>query len=135
MIVPEIVVELIGLTAIAAGGFGFKFLHNATKKNAADIATTKEAIFARMDERNKDILQAVKSMETKLTPMTHCDAKQELWQERFSALMEKNSSEHIHLGGSLDTSLIGVDRQLEVLFKEMEKISNCIDKIQKMKEC
>ena len=135
MEIPEVIVEFgLGVVSLVGGG-GFVFLKNKSSKNADDIADLKDKIVTECDEMDQKILDAIEHLGEKVTPIQHCNAKQELWQERFDMWMSQNTQQHDHIGDSVGAALGGIEKQLEVVFDKMDSVQECLNKIQANKEC
>lgn len=135
MVIPDVVVEWVLGLASATGIGGFLFLKSKSNKNAEDILKLKEKMNDECDLMDQKILDAIKEIGEKVTPITHCDAKQVLWQERFDMWMTQNKEQHDHIGEHVGVALVGIEKQLVVVFDKIDSMQECLNKIQANKEC
>lgn len=66
----------------------------------------------------------IKDAIANLTPRTHCDSKQELWQLKFDTLLRESQKEH----KNLELTLQGITDMVQ-------EVSDCVQKLARGKEC
>jgi len=133
--IPEVVVEWTLGVVSALGGGGFLFLKNKANRNADDISKLKDKMVSECDIMDQKILNAIEKLGEKVTPLKHCESKQELWQERFDMWMSQNKEQHDHIDDNVSNALEGIEKQLEIVFDKIDSMQECLTKIQINKEC
>ena len=116
MDVPDLVVEW-ALGIVTSAGMGsFFFLKSKSSKNTASIVALKE----QMDQK---IVDAIEKLGENVTPLSLCNAKQELWQTRFDMWMTQNKEQHDHIDSGVAAALENIEKQLVFVFEKLDSLS------------
>jgi hypothetical protein len=135
MDVPDIVVEWTLGVVSTLGLSGFVFLKSKASKNAEDISALRTHIHTECSLMDQKILDAIEKLGENVPPMSHCNAKQELWQLRFDSWMEQHKGQHEHIKEGLEAALGEINKKLDVVFVKMDDFQECLNNIQAKKEC
>lgn len=135
MDIPDVIVEWALGIASATGVGGFLFLKSKANKNADEIFKLKDHVNSECSLMDQKILGAIEKLGEKVTPLRHCEAKQELWQTRFDSLMVQNKEQHDHIGDSVNMALAGLGEKFEVVFDKMDSMQEYLNKIQAKDRC
>lgn len=118
MVIPDLVVQLMGLSVIGVGGWSFRYLIGRIGEVEDKTSSCQRDINEKYDRREKDSRDRFDLLITKLTPQSHCDAKQELWNTRFDNIMEQSKKDHDRL-----------ELTIEHLAEQISELSDCVRKM------
>jgi len=90
----------------------------------AEFTEHRKGVHARINKQEVTFAEALDKVLEKTAPMAHCDAKQELWQERFESMLDVNSEQHAAIG----TTMVQ-------LTSELKELQRCVTLLGIGKEC
>ncbi len=99
-------------------------------------------ITQKMETNKQEILSTVLGLTKGAVPLTHCEAKQELWGERFNNMMDKfdrylenDEKEHGQIVDTMTKNASARTQQMVDLSERISEMSDCIKKLQHDEKC
>lgn len=101
-----------------------------------------KALSSKMEINKKEILDTIAVGNKSNVSQTLCDVKQELWSERFNAMMSRfdqyiiqNEKEHGRIIDTMTHSASAGTQQMVDLSERISELSDCVKNLQMNREC
>ena len=95
-----------------------------------------------MEKNKQEIIALVSSEANRTVSINHCDAKQDLWGERFNNMMDKldtyirqDTKEHGQIIDTMTNNASARTQQMVDISERLSELSDCVKQLQNNKEC
>ena len=101
----------------------------------ASFSKHKDRVYERIDKQEAKVLEAISELAKDLTPMSHCEAKQTLWEERLLSQREADTKDHENIRETIRLGNESLTLAVRQMSDEMNQVRSCLQKLQQKKEC